>query len=298
VSGVELFVWTGGVHVADTSIWCDPDGARDLRFVGSARGPWSLGRGRVVTTQRSLDIRRASGRAVPSEPLVAPLGRPFALGRLRLELLPAGGLPGAAQLLVDGPHGRALYAGRVCTGSTLLGDEHQVRECDAVCVAALSPVTPPENLAATVAGTLGAGRSVQVLVDPWQAAEIAARLDTAGCAPIVAARPLARLVAAIFAAAGRSSPVRPRRSGDAPAVILAPPNAPALAGAERILLEDPLDLPSLCAFIRATGANNAYLTGAPDETTLTAVTEALRPDGISVRRLGPPIQLSWYAARP
>src|SRR5439155_362525 len=82
----------GGVRVAGTSIWCDAPRRHALCFVSSAHH--ALAGARVVTTARTLELRRALGDG--AEALVTPFARPFALGRLRVELLPAGHVPGGA----------------------------------------------------------------------------------------------------------------------------------------------------------------------------------------------------------
>src|SRR5579859_6316960 len=107
------FVWQDGVRIVGTTIWCDAPRRHQITFVSSsARGLGDAGAGRLILTERTLALL---GRAAESDALVTPFGRPFALGRLRLELLPSGHLPGAAQLLVERPGKsgarRLLYAG-------------------------------------------------------------------------------------------------------------------------------------------------------------------------------------------
>jgi hypothetical protein len=76
-------------------------------------------------------MRRALG--LPGgDALVPRFGRPFALGRARLELLPAGGIPGAAELLVELGGWRGLYAGELARQAG--GEPVQVRACDALVV--------------------------------------------------------------------------------------------------------------------------------------------------------------------
>src|SRR6185369_2245653 len=69
-----------------------------------ARAPRLRGAGdcRVITTERTRLLRAVeiTPKGQAADILVTPFGRPFALGRLRLELLPSGHAPGAAQLYV------------------------------------------------------------------------------------------------------------------------------------------------------------------------------------------------------
>ncbi len=93
-----------------------------------------LGRGRadrIVTTERTASVRVALG-LVCDEPLLARFGRPFLLGRARLELLPSGAMSGAAQLLVELPGWRGLYAGTVNPLALPGAEPAQVRACDEV----------------------------------------------------------------------------------------------------------------------------------------------------------------------
>ncbi len=124
------FGYAGGVRVLGTSLWCDAARARGVCFV--SRGDALLGRGRadrLIGTDRTMAVRRALG--LPTEDALVPrIGRPFALGRARLELLPSGRLPGAAQLLVELPGWRGLYAGSISPIELAGAEPLQVRACD------------------------------------------------------------------------------------------------------------------------------------------------------------------------
>jgi putative mRNA 3-end processing factor len=188
------FGWSGGVRVTGTGIWCDAPRRQQLCFVSSARE--ALSGARVVTTERTLELRAAlDGKAAGARRdavLVTPYARPFALGRLRVELLPSGHVPGAAQLLVERPGRRALYAGRVNPRAGRLSEPAQVRACDALALSA--PLAPllralPEReeveaaLLAAVHAALEAGDTPVVLAPALGAAEeIAALLGAAGLA--------------------------------------------------------------------------------------------------------------------
>jgi hypothetical protein len=126
------FEWTGGVRIAGTQIWCDAARRGRLCFLSHAKvklAPRS--QARVIATEATL---AAMGRRRPSDALVAPLGRPFAIGRARLELLPSGIAPGAAQLLVELPERRVLYAGGGVAPSPTQYGQAQLRACDAIAV--------------------------------------------------------------------------------------------------------------------------------------------------------------------
>ena len=71
--------------------------------------------------------------------LVTPFGRPFALGRLRLELLPSGHVPGAAQLYVElrtAAARRVAYCGPLNPAPGRFAEAPQVRAAEALCIEA------------------------------------------------------------------------------------------------------------------------------------------------------------------
>ncbi|MGZ3407774.1 MAG: hypothetical protein ACXVAN_15090, partial [Polyangia bacterium] len=133
------FVWSDGVRIGDTNIWCDARRcpAEATAFVSHARAPRLRGGAecRVVTTERTR-VRRAvevTPRGTAGM-LVTPFGRPFALGRLRLELLPSGHVPGAAQLYVELDGRRVAYCGPLNPAPGRFAEAPQVRAAEALCL--------------------------------------------------------------------------------------------------------------------------------------------------------------------
>jgi putative mRNA 3-end processing factor len=107
-------VWRGGVHITSTPIWCDARRARELCFVSRADRVQASQHGQIIATAETLAILARQGRrpAAASE-LSVPLGRPFSLGTLRMELFRSGSAIGAASLSVDLGDLRVVYAGTV-----------------------------------------------------------------------------------------------------------------------------------------------------------------------------------------
>ncbi len=116
--------WRDGVHVLGTAVWCDARRARAVCFVSSADRTGRAGHGQLIATAETLALLDARDDAH----LAAPVGRPFTLGTVRLELVRSGWCVGAAALLVDAGH-RVLYAGAVAPTA-------DVRRCDTLVVAA------------------------------------------------------------------------------------------------------------------------------------------------------------------
>ena len=142
----DAFVWADGARIAGTTIHCDTRRcpAEAIAFVSHARAPRLSGGAevRLVTTERTRVVRAVEvaprGRAAAT--LVTPFGRPFALGRLRLELLPSGHAPGAAQLYVDVDGRRVAYCGPLNPAPGRFAEPPQVRAADALCLEA--PLAP------------------------------------------------------------------------------------------------------------------------------------------------------------
>ncbi len=314
----RMFGWAAGVRVAGTVIWCDPPQLRprDVSFVSSAalrpgRAAQPGEDGRVIASGPTLEALALTGG------LPAQLGRPFALGRLRLELLPAGGLPGGAQLLVEGPSLRALYAGAVSPLGGKVGQAAQVRACHALALRApllartleaLPPRAETEaELVATVAAALDAGHRIAI-----GAAGLPVALETVAILGPelqrrqtiinVAARwsQIAQILAPeldAYTKRGRSRPslisLGPldRLPQPAPRLTRIAVGDPKLTGVD---LSSPLsayaDLPTLLDFIRATGAVEVDLV----DPLLPQVAEALAAANVSVRLLGPPSQVTFF----
>jgi hypothetical protein len=317
---ISAFAFADGARITGTAIYCDPPrrprAANPLCFLSSARSlragaALHTGRARVVATQRTLALGRAAGgRAIP-DALPVQLCRPFSLGRLRIELLPSGHLPGAAQLLVSRDGGpTVLYAGIVAAREGgRLAEPIQARACEAIAVAApLVALTdralPPRadveaSLVTAVTAARREGRAVEV-----RAARLGAAAEVAKLVPqVTATAPRLRRILAAYRRLGLLGPVD---ADGGPPVRLLDESEPFSAGVLRIAvggealagegavgadlalpLSDEADLPSLVAHVAACGAREVYVTTALPP----AAAEALAGDGRRVRRLAPPAQI-------
>src|SRR5262245_42452715 len=168
--------WSGGVHIAGTRIWCDAQRAGGVCFLSGADLPLR-GRGKVITTERTAQL-------LGIDALVTPYARPFAMGRARLELLPAGRLPGSAQLRVALDGRAVIYAGRVSLQPSRLAEPAQVRGGDELVLdAPFASQTLParaeaeERFLGAVRAVLDAGETALVTAArEWMALEAAALL--------------------------------------------------------------------------------------------------------------------------
>jgi len=123
-------VWRGGVHIAGTPIWCDARRARELCFASRADRVPGTRHSQLIATSETLALlpSRAHRSAAASE-LAVPVGRPFTLGTLRLELFRSGSAVGAASLSVDLGELRVVYAGTVNPAGGGLGGAADQRNC-------------------------------------------------------------------------------------------------------------------------------------------------------------------------
>jgi putative mRNA 3-end processing factor len=259
---VSHWRWSGGVHVKGTRLWCDAARAHGVTFVSGADVSLRRRCERIVTTPRTQKLAPRLDEVLP-----APFGRPFALGRARLELLPAGRLPGSAQLRVEMDGRALLYAGAVHP-SGRLAEPAQVRGCDELVIdVAGGPLREEQLLEAARSGAVTVG-------SVFRAAEAAACLEAAGMA-VQTSRPLAALLS------------RYRRMGVA---------VPSLAReGVRIAWKGGagpgVDIGRLVEFAAATGARLVHVVGGfSDDTARAFARKRLRASP-----LGPPQQVPLFS---
>jgi hypothetical protein len=136
------FSYRAGIRIPGTEITCDAPGfASDLVFLSHANAlpprtqAAPTGRRQFVTTEQTLRLLGTAGARLRPRTLPAAFGRPFNLGRHRLEVVPSGFLPGAAALLCETGPRSLLYLGAFCPEPLLAGVEPALfRRADAICV--------------------------------------------------------------------------------------------------------------------------------------------------------------------
>jgi putative mRNA 3-end processing factor len=118
--------WDGGIRLSGTSLWLDARRPVPLSFLSSALAFHR--HQRIIASAQTLEILGA--RLGSSEVLPSPFRRPFSVGELVLELLPAGQVPGSALLLVRKGELTVLYCGGVRLGRSLVAEPCQVPRAD------------------------------------------------------------------------------------------------------------------------------------------------------------------------
>jgi putative mRNA 3-end processing factor len=123
-----------GLQVTGTPLFLDATRRTPLAFVSHAHADHIARHERTIATAATL--RFMSLRLGDLEaPLAVPFNRPFALGPLTLELLPAGHILGSAQLRVTRPDGhRLVYTGDLNLAPSLTAEPAQVAHCDTLVI--------------------------------------------------------------------------------------------------------------------------------------------------------------------
>ncbi|HTS80272.1 MAG TPA: MBL fold metallo-hydrolase, partial [Myxococcaceae bacterium] len=120
----------GGLHLSGTALWLDAHRKAPLAFVSHAHSDHIARHERVIATRATLRLMAHRLGSLPSC-LPVPYNRPFELGALCLELLPAGHILGSAQLRVIRSDGkRVTYTGDLNLESSQTAESAQVAECD------------------------------------------------------------------------------------------------------------------------------------------------------------------------
>jgi hypothetical protein len=328
---VRTFTYRAGVRIRDSVLACDATAGGDLIFVSHADvldGPSArrlprgrAGRRKILTTEATLALSGSAGARLRPQSLVAPYGRPFALGGMRLELFPSGYGPGAASLLCERAESRLVYAGPIGISAP------EVRLADALCVdgtfgsarfvfpsldEALGGVTRfvRDSLAARRAPVVltharGAQREIALALEREG---IALRADRATMTAALAYRaaglpvpPLTRFAGALgpteallWPAVGRAAPILNRLT--APVFLLASGaagDASLVANARvdaAVALSATADFAGLLRYVEATGPREVAVTHAGDG----ELCHALRLRGVDAYPVGPPEQISLF----
>ena len=123
-----------GLHLTGTPLSLDARRKSPLSFVSHAHSDHIARHERTIATAATLRLM-AHRLGDLNAPLAVPYGRPFALGPLTLELLPAGHVLGSAQIRVTREDGkRIVYTGDINFAPSLTAEPTQVAECDTLVI--------------------------------------------------------------------------------------------------------------------------------------------------------------------
>lgn len=296
-----------------------------LSFVSHAHRDHMAAHARALCTPVTADLLAAQGWSTVAQPL-EPM-RPIQLGPYRLELLPAGHISGAAQLMVTSGTHRTIYTGDLgpLSGSLVAG-RPMVTDCDELIVDATyghprhryeDPSVAVARLMDAVMSAGAGGKAVVVLANPLgRAQEVIHALLDAGLgvnAPpkLVSLSRACGGLAALDAARLRPFRGSPPDSGVTVYPIQArsrtlawknvfriavtgmlSPATPATLGVQEVVgLTDHADFDDLLRLVEESGARRVWTTF----THAAALATELRERGVAASPLLDPPQLSLFS---
>jgi len=192
----------GGIRVAGTPLWIDATSPRELCVVSHAHADHVASHARTLATGVTLDLLGCRERdgAIPCQ-----FQHPIDVGKLRIELLPSGHLPGSAQVLVHHNGLRLLYTGDLYDCDQRFSRPLVMTTCDVLLIEATYGTVrhrfPPRDVAAEllreeVQRVIDDGGVPLVLVEGslGRAQEIMSEIAAAGH-PLVVSKSIARWAA-------------------------------------------------------------------------------------------------------
>lgn len=130
-----------GLHLDGSILWLDAKASGDLSFLSSSSSAnvGTLGP-QVIATEETIDILKANKKHVKA--LTCQYNRPFAIGKLKMELLPSGYGLGGASLYIETDHKRLLYAPHLQTQKTPTARQMQLKKAQTLILGATAHPDP------------------------------------------------------------------------------------------------------------------------------------------------------------
>ncbi len=120
----------GGLHLTGSPLSFDARRKSELSFVSHAHSDHIARHERVIATKATLRFMEHRLGPIKSA-LPVPYRRPFELGRLNVELLPAGHVLGSAQIRVTREDGhRIVYTGDISLETSMTAEAAEIAECE------------------------------------------------------------------------------------------------------------------------------------------------------------------------
>ena len=130
-----------GLCLRALSLWLDPLRPSPAAFVSHAHALTGFASGRLLASPETIALARHLGTTAPESVAIDwdtnlewPIDPHFGGGTARLSIAPAGHLLGAAQLIVDHPRGRFVYAGDWSAQRDVTHGPGEVVTCDELLV--------------------------------------------------------------------------------------------------------------------------------------------------------------------
>jgi len=124
----------GSLHLTGSPLSFDARRKCELSFVSHAHSDHIARHERVIATKATLRFMEHRLGPIQSA-LPVPYHRPFELGRLNVELLPAGHVLGSAQIRITREDGhRIVYTGDISLDPSMTAEATQIAECDTLVI--------------------------------------------------------------------------------------------------------------------------------------------------------------------
>ena len=123
-----------GLHLRDSVLYLDVAGEGSLSFISSARTAL-IANNRVIATEETVRLIEALQKK-KTQALICQYHRPFMLGNLKLELLPAGSMLGSALLYVEEEDRTILYAPTIQTAGIPKVQEMKLKKANTLIIGA------------------------------------------------------------------------------------------------------------------------------------------------------------------
>lgn len=124
--------WDKGLRLANVALWFDSGRYEAKNFVSSARIKEAWRYRDALCTDRTRFLIRVSRAGFQA--IVAPYGKPISLGPFEVTLLPAGFMPGSAQILIESDKSTLLYANNLSLEAHPLAEPLQIKKADTLVV--------------------------------------------------------------------------------------------------------------------------------------------------------------------
>lgn len=161
-----------GIHIKGTDLWFDSKKKVQFSFLSNANVNHFASHEKVIATPQTLKL---SGEKIKnSVALACPFNRPFTLGKVQVELIPAGYILGSSQIVAELDGKRIIYTGDFKLRCTETAEMAEVKRCDTLimkCTYGLpkytfpSPETVMDSLVAFIDESLSSGNTPVLLVE-------------------------------------------------------------------------------------------------------------------------------------
>lgn len=128
VMRTPVYEWDKGVHLLGSELWFDAVRYDVLSFITSARLRDAWRHTRAICTDKTRALLRVSRPGFQA--LTVPYNRSFSLGPFLVTLMPAGVMPGSAQVRIESDYGVLLYANNLCLEPHPMAEAFQPARAD------------------------------------------------------------------------------------------------------------------------------------------------------------------------